>query len=182
MKQRAINDISFRYEESGNIPHYGVVPVEKMSTGIVYPYYGLVGVRYSRDSGYRSMNLYPMMSGNSGNMGNLDYTSTCLGGITNGIFKNLQRLADMNIHSLYYSNCVDRRWKSFAKSCQDVSKAIYNDATIGKAEPVVEVDTPLTMADITRARDAMDTVTARRVAPTDLQEAPPADPLAAVPF
>ena len=141
-KNTNLYDLSFSYNEH-NENKYCLVPIQKMSRGIVYPYYGLVSGEFSNTYGYRTMNIYPIMSGNISNAGSFTYSSTCLGGGSPMVYKEMSVLNDMNIDSLYhdYLFSSSTRANEFILACQAVSISLLTSEK--NTEPIEVIDESL---------------------------------------
>jgi hypothetical protein len=119
------HQINFR--ENGATVRYALIPVQLATHGITFPYYGLVYSTKDGSDSYRSMNIYPCLSGNIdtafGGTGN-----TCVGDLSNYNFSSLYVLGNMNINSMYYSEVFTSESLTFIHACQKVSTAFLKVA------------------------------------------------------
>ncbi|MEA3280210.1 MAG: hypothetical protein U9Q38_06395 [Thermodesulfobacteriota bacterium] len=117
---------------TSHAPATVVIPVQLLSTGLTYPYYGIVESVYNEERGYRSRNIAPCLSGNieAAVAGDEDaYHSTCCGSLSPAHYPSLKVLNDMNIHSLYYEDLVAYDVADYIATCIKVGAAILENIT-----------------------------------------------------
>lgn len=119
------SEYSISFNETGENTQCAVIPVQLATSGVTYPYYGLImSDRTHRDS-YLSTNLYPCLSGNIDVSTNRN-GQTCVGELSNSVFASLYVLSNMNINSLYYTDIYTSETLTFVHACQSVSAAFIS--------------------------------------------------------
>ena len=114
-----------RMRESSTGIENVAIPVQLASSGISFPWYGLILAR--RDGGaYASSNMYPMLSGNISTAYLSGRGSTCTGNHDSSMYSSLFTLGNMNINSMYYNNTVPPHVEDFVDACHEVSIQILN--------------------------------------------------------
>lgn len=130
------NALTTNYEKTRHgtsTPMHALIPIQKMSTGVTYPYYGMVVSKYA-DGVYQSLNLFPFQSGNINGRGSGHYRGTCTGGQSASEFKSLYVLNDMNINSMHHSYCIPPDWEKFVLACQVSSITLLRGEVDGKKQ------------------------------------------------
>ncbi len=113
-------DTNINFSERGDSIQHTVIPVQLATTGIVYPYYGLIMSHRVPGGPYESRHLYPVLSGNIDTMSRRN-GQTCVGSLNNYAFSSLYVLSNMNIQSMYFSDVYSIHTDDFIAACQKVS-------------------------------------------------------------
>jgi hypothetical protein len=108
------------YTESTENMNKIFIPVQLATYGITIPWYGLLVTKRGYGE-YRSLNLFPMLSGNIGLSD--DFATTCTGNLSNSMYGSLYVLNNMNLNSVYFGDVVSADYLDFAEACREVSIA-----------------------------------------------------------
>jgi hypothetical protein len=125
------------FEDEQNKFNINIEPVQVVNNGLVYPYYGIVGQKYSENLSIRGYQLSPMFSPNIGqfvgykaNNNGAELNSVAAGSVCTG---NLNRMSDAgwrslnhaNLNSAYFPDILNHGSFSFSDICIDISLNIY---------------------------------------------------------
>lgn len=110
--------VEFQSKESSTMRNV-ITPVQFASDGVVTPYYGIIQSEH-RESGYRSQQLSPMLSGNI-QTGSTEFGTTCTGDLSSSRYSSLHVLNGLNLNSAYFKDTVSVSSFHWIKACQLIS-------------------------------------------------------------
>jgi hypothetical protein len=125
------------FEDEQNKFDVNMEPVQVVNNGLVYPYYGIVGQKYSQNLSIRGYQLSPMLSPNIGRFAGMktdnngiETNSVVAGSICTG---NLNKMSEAgwrslnhaNLNSAFFADILNYGSFSFANICIDISLNIY---------------------------------------------------------